>query len=237
MEKRFDNYKTCEACETDFQPNHGKQRFCSATCRVANHKRGKLDTYQHQQETAQNLTLELDELKAVPTTRKEVRREINPAWQLLDQQVESQRVIYEEATDDLADVQAQLDALTSTRKGAYAGVFVGLAAVLLVMAMRYDTRRRNPLGMAFAVCSFIALCVVGLIGYHVGRHVHEQLLVDDANVLTRSDELEQEISTHKDQIRQTKQTLRRMETELSQVARYVRETSIIIDQVKQPEPQ
>lgn len=224
----------CAYCSKVYQPNSPKHIYCSNNCRVAYHRTKEQASQQQQREATKSLAAELDEIKTAPVTRKEVVQEVNPAWQQQQQRVERQQKVYDELTDELDHIQQKIYASTDQRKGAYMGAAIGIALVLVLMAMRYDTRKTKPLGATYAVLSLLGLGVLGLIGYHIGAFVSQQSVSDDEQVAVEVAELDSKCQTLEERCTAEKETLHKLEAELSQIPKFLRETIVTTDQVRQP---
>lgn len=233
MNTQTDQRKQCAHCEKYFLPNSAKHQYCSGGCRTASHRLRKESLVQEQQQQTDQLTVELDALKTAPVTRKKVVQEVNPAWQLFRQKVEAQRNKHNELTDELLVAQEQLDALTNPRKSAYVGAFIGMTLVFLLIAMRYDTRKKQPLGMTYAVLSVLGLLLFGLIGYHTGRYVGQQHNSQDEQTVARIAEIEADCHSYEKQCATARKTLKSLETELNQLPQFLRETIISVDEQRE----
>ncbi|WP_461055805.1 hypothetical protein [Spirosoma arcticum] len=171
--------RTCKVCGTEFTPNNAKQIYCTNRCRKANYLKHQDEQAQKQAHIDSQRTAELNQLKAAPRKPSQPAGVVNAEWQVLDQAYQTLAVQYQEKQQQKEQIDQAIRKLTGPGPGFWWGAGIGAFVVLLIMALYYEARRRQRLGIPFWLTSLGSLALLGRLGSVLGGWVADELESDD----------------------------------------------------------
>jgi hypothetical protein len=174
----------------------------------------------------------IGKLTDAPVQRTESIWVVNPEWQLVNQAYNAQKGTCNGLDNQLASLLSEIQRIKGGERGAYYGAAIAIALVLSLAATRYDTRKRNPLGATFAISSLSLLIGMGIVGYWIGKNVHNQLIASDKNLSAELAHLEQRRSELELKIADEQEKLDKRQRELLKLNQYNSETVTTVEEAR-----
>lgn len=224
--------RPCLQCGSLFKAQTSKRKYCSDNCRIAHHRSEQSETVLQQQKVVQQQRVELQELKAAPVTRTQSVREVNPVWQLAQQEYQAQQTYCHDLKQQLWSLQQEISEQTKSGRGAFLGAGAGIACVLIWMAVRYDDRQRKPLAATFAVISIVLLIALGVTGFWIGQRVDGKILNNDEQASNKLSELTNLYNFLNQRFTVDREKLEALRIAVNKVSQYDRETVTRVDEVR-----
>ncbi|MFD2937070.1 hypothetical protein [Spirosoma flavum] len=189
--------------------------------------------------TIQQKTLQVEEqletikqLVDAPIRRTESVRIPNQSWQLAHQAVIAQQESCARLEDQLRALKLATDEVKGGNRGANYGATIGIAIPLFLMASGYDMRKDKPLGVAFVVGWLAIMIGMGIVGYWVGKYVHESFISGNDQLNVELARIKQESSDLEKTIIAEQKKLAHLSQALNQLTQFTSETTTVIEETR-----